>query len=66
MCIRDSPNATLFEMKGKDHYATMTSYRDTIYQQVFNFLKNIELDPSQYGMVDSDTIEIDVVEGENY
>ena len=44
------PNATLFEMKGKDHYAIMTSYRDTIYQQVFNFLKNIELEsnyPSQ-------------------
>ena len=38
------PNATLFEMKGKDHYAIMTSYRDTIYQQVFNFLQNLELE----------------------
>ena len=43
---RRIPNATLFEMKGKDHYATITSYRDTIYQQVFNFLKNIELESS--------------------
>ena len=38
------PNATLFEMKGKDHYSIMTSYRDTIYQQVFNFLENLELE----------------------
>ena len=36
------PNSTLLEMKDKDHFAVMTPYRDTIYQQVFNFLENLE------------------------
>lgn len=36
------PNATLFEMKGKDHFVFFTSYKDTITNEVIRFVNNIE------------------------
>jgi pimeloyl-ACP methyl ester carboxylesterase len=36
------PNATLFEMKGKDHFVFITSYRDTINNEIIRFVDNIE------------------------
>ena len=38
------PNATLFEMKGKDHYVFFTSYSDTINTEIMQFIDNIETD----------------------
>lgn len=35
------PNATLFEMKGKDHYVFFSSYRDTIHNEIMHFIDNI-------------------------
>lgn len=36
------PNATLFEMKGKTHYAFFGSYGDTINNKIVQFIKNQE------------------------
>lgn len=36
------PNATLIEMKGKDHFVFFTSYIDTIINEVIRFVDNIE------------------------
>lgn len=36
------PNATLFEMKGKDHFVFFTSYKDTINNEIIRFVDNIE------------------------
>ncbi|NND07465.1 MAG: alpha/beta hydrolase [Saprospiraceae bacterium] len=35
------PNATLFEMKGKDHFVFFSSYRDTINIEIMHFVDNI-------------------------
>ncbi|MDP5229770.1 MAG: alpha/beta hydrolase [Cellulophaga sp.] len=34
------PNATLFQMKGKDHFAFAGAYRDTINREIINFINN--------------------------
>jgi len=36
------PNVTLFEMKGKTHYAFLGSYGDTINTEIVQFIDNIE------------------------
>lgn len=36
------PNASLFEMKGKDHYVFFSSYSDTINIETVRFIDNIE------------------------
>lgn len=36
------PNATLFEMKGKDHFVFFTSYSDTVNAEIVQFISNIE------------------------
>ena len=37
------PNATLFEMKGKDHFVFFSSYSDTITNEIIRFVDNIEV-----------------------
>jgi len=37
------PNARLFEMTGKDHFAFFKSYSDTINTEIVQFINNIEI-----------------------